>query len=89
MHGFLRDRFSSLAHEDFAKVLTKMNPHSRLLVFSYPVFSPRPHPPSSFYSAKAASKRAQGHHLVSSNQWVNAAWLLPLSDVQEKIMRQG
>lgn len=31
---------------------------------------------SSFYSAKAAkaaSKRAQGHHLVSSNQWVSTA----------------
>jgi len=26
--------------------------------------------------------------LVSSNQWVNIDWLLPLSDVQ-KIMRQG
>lgn len=29
-----------------------MNPHCILLLFSYPVFSPRPHPPAAFIQPK-------------------------------------
>lgn len=87
MHEFLRDGFSSLAHKNFAKVLTKRVLTADDMFFlssiqSWTMSSTR------FYSAKVASKRAQGRHLVSSNQWFNTAWLLPLPNIQGKIIKQ-